>query len=30
LYCSNVYPKNWFTVDTPEQLDQLNKGMEIA
>ncbi len=26
LYCSNVYPKNWFTVDTPEHLDQLNKA----
>lgn len=30
LYCSNVYPKNWFTVDTPEQLDQLNKSTDLA
>ena len=25
LKCSDVYPKNWFTVDTPEQLDLLRK-----
>ena len=25
LYCSNVYPKKWFTVDTMEQLDMVNK-----
>ncbi|MCX8490253.1 MAG: NDP-sugar synthase [Cyclobacteriaceae bacterium] len=25
LRCSAVYPKNWFTVDTIEQLDVLNK-----
>ncbi|HAI75808.1 MAG TPA: nucleotidyl transferase [Microscillaceae bacterium] len=26
LYCSDSYPKKWFTVDTVEQLDRLNKG----
>ena len=25
LMCSNVYLKNWFTIDTPDQLDMLNK-----
>ena len=25
LYCSSVYPKNWFTVDTVQQLDYLNR-----
>ena len=25
LHCSEVYPKKWFTVDTVEQLNQLNK-----
>lgn len=25
LYCSAVYPKNWFTVDTEQQLDYLNR-----
>jgi len=25
LHCSEVYPKKWFTVDTPEQLKQLNE-----
>ncbi len=27
LYCSDVYPSQWFTVDTPEQLEQLSKGL---
>ncbi len=25
LYCSDSYPKNWFTVDTVAQLEELNK-----
>jgi len=25
LYCSDVYPENWFTVDTVEQLNNLKK-----
>jgi NDP-sugar pyrophosphorylase family protein len=25
LACSDIYPKKWFTVDTEEQLDLLNK-----
>lgn len=25
LYCSSVYPKNWFTVDTLDQLNFINK-----
>jgi NDP-sugar pyrophosphorylase family protein len=24
LYCSNVFPKKWFTVDTLEQLEKIN------
>jgi len=24
LFCSNIYPKKWFTVDTVQQLTQLN------
>ena len=24
LLCSNIYPKKWFTVDTVQQLTQLN------
>ena len=26
LYCSNVFPKKWFTVDTMEQLSFLNQN----
>lgn len=26
LLCSNIYPKKWFTVDTMQQLTQLNKN----
>ena len=26
LLCSNVYPEKWFTVDTMQQLTQLNKN----
>lgn len=25
LYCSNVFPEKWFTVDTMEQLEKVNK-----
>lgn len=25
LYCSSLLPKNWFTVDTMNQLDRINK-----
>ena len=25
LYCSGIYPKRWFTVDTVEQLENLNR-----
>jgi NDP-sugar pyrophosphorylase family protein len=25
LYCADSYPKNWFTVDTIEQLNRLNQ-----
>jgi NDP-sugar pyrophosphorylase family protein len=25
LYCSNVYPKNWFTIDTLEQLNRFTQ-----
>lgn len=25
LYCSEIYPKRWFTVDTVEQLESLNR-----
>lgn len=25
LYTSNVYPDKWYAVDTPEQLEQINK-----
>lgn len=28
LYCSNVYPNKWFTVDTMEQLAMVNKTQE--
>jgi NDP-sugar pyrophosphorylase family protein len=28
LYCSNVYPKKWFTVDTMEQLEIANKEVD--
>jgi len=26
LYCSNVFPEKWFTVDTMKQLDHLNQS----
>lgn len=26
LYCSGIYPKRWFTVDTVEQLNYLNRS----
>ncbi len=28
LYCSNIYPNKWFTVDTMEQLEMVNKTVE--
>lgn len=27
LYCSNVFPKKWFTVDTIKQLEEVNKKL---
>ena len=28
LACSNIYPKQWYTVDTMEQLDFANKKLD--
>tara|TARA_B100001109_G_C18803523_1_gene446071 strand:- start:144 stop:794 length:651 start_codon:yes stop_codon:yes gene_type:complete len=27
LYCSNIFPKKWFTVDTIKQLEEVNKKL---
>jgi NDP-sugar pyrophosphorylase family protein len=29
LFCSDVYPKNWFTVDTLEQLERFNNQPKL-